>query len=158
MRHLTLLTAAALLFTAAPVVLATTSAPAMAKKGDDSPGIPLEVQVVDKESGEPIKTAKVRNPQEKEPHPVNADNGIWKGDVLYLPDGQEIFFEKGMQLTFEVSAPSYQTAKVDYIMRKRKNRILVELDKMKLDLEDIEEDDPVIQFGRDKPIGGREID
>jgi len=148
MRNLTLVTAAALIATAGP---------AMAKKNDDSPGIPLEVQVVDKESGEPIKTAKVRNPQEKEPHPVNADNGIWKGDVLYLPDGTEVFFEKGMVLTFEISAPSYMTTKVDYVMRKRKNRILVELEKMKLDLEDIEEDDPVIQFGRDKPIGGREI-
>ena len=147
MRHLTALTVAAALF----------AAPALAKD-EESPGIPLEVQVLDQETEQPIPTAKVRNPQEKEPHPVNADTGIWRGDVLYLPDGTEVFFEKGMILEFEISAPSYTTAKVKYEMRKRKNKIVVPLAKMKLDLTDIEEDDPVIQFGRDQPIGGRDID
>lgn len=149
MRQILFLTAASLIVPAA----------AQAKKNkDDSPGIPLEVQVLDKESMEPIKTAKVRNPKEKEPHPVNADNGVWRGDVLYLPDGTEVFFEKGMLLEFEISAPGYTTAKVQYEMRKRKNKIIVPLEKMTIDIMDIEEDDPVIQFGRDKPIGGRPIE
>lgn len=43
-------------------------------------------------------------------------------------------------------------------MRKRKNKIIVPLEKMTIDIMDIEEDDPVIQFGRDKPIGGRPIE
>lgn len=129
---------------------------ASAKKGDDSLGIPLEVQVLDKATMEPIKTAKVRNPKEKEPHAVNADNGVWKGDVLYLPDGQEVFFAKGMVLEFEISAPGYENAKVQYEMRKRKNKIVVPLNKMEIDIMEID-DDPVIQFGRDKPIGGRDI-
>ncbi|MFK7928056.1 MAG: hypothetical protein AB8H79_07690 [Myxococcota bacterium] len=133
------------------------TAPALAKK-DESPGIMLEIQVVDAESEQPIKTAKIRNPQEKEPHSVNIDDGVWKGDVLYLPDGTEVFFEKGMNLTFEISAPSYTTEKRTYTMRKRNNRIIVPLAKMSLDIDDLMEDDPVIQFGRDKPIGGRDIE
>lgn len=135
----------------------TASTGAMAKK-DDSPGIMLEIQVIDVESEAPIKTAKVRNPQEKEPHSVNTDDGVWKGDVLYLPDGTEVFFEKGMNLTFEISAPSYTTEKRTYTMRKRNNRIIVPLSKMSLDIDELMEDDPVIQFGRDKPIGGRDIE
>ena len=134
--------------------------PAVAKKnkGLEASGIPLEVQVLDADTGEPVKTAKVRNPQEKEPHPVNADTGIWKGDVLYLPDGTEVFFDKGMVLTFEISAPSYRNQKITYEMRKRKNKVVIPLEKMELDIDDIEEEDPVIQFGRDKPIGGRPVD
>lgn len=138
-------------------LVVTASATAYAKK-DDSPGIMLEIQVIDAESEEPIKTAKVRNPQEKEPHSVNTDDGVWKGDVLYLPDGTEVFFEKGMSLTFEISAPSYTTEKRTYTMRKRNNRIVVPLSKMSLDIDELMEDDPVIQFGRDKPIGGRDIE
>lgn len=134
--------------------------PASAKKEKslEATGIPLEVQVLDAATGEPVKTAKIRNPQEKEPHPVNADNGIWKGDVLYLPDGTEVFFDKGMVLTFEISAPSYRNQKITYEMRKRKNRVVIPLEKMELDMDDIEEEDPVIQFGRDKPIGGRDVE
>lgn len=135
--------------------------PAVAKKknkGLEATGVPLEVQVLDAETGEPVKTAKVRNPQEKEPHPVNADNGIWKGDVLYLPDGTEVFFAKGDVLTFEISAPGYRNQKITYEMRKRKNRVVIPLEQMELDIDDLEEEDPVIQFGRDKPIGGRPVE
>jgi hypothetical protein len=123
-------------------------------KEEETPGIPLEIQVVDAQ-GAPIPTAKVRNPQEKDPKGVNADTGTWKGSVLYLPDGTEMFFAKGMELTFEISAPGYKNQKITYVMRKRKNRVLITLEKMALDMNDVEEEDPVIQFGRDKPIGGR---
>ncbi len=136
--------------------LATMIQPAVAKpKGDG--GVPLEIRVIDSASMSPIATAKIRNPQEKEAHAVNAVTGAWKGDVLYMPDGTELFFAKGMTLEFEVSAPGYTTEKLTHVMRGRKNVVQVGLTEMKLDLLDLEEDDPVIQFGRDKPIGGKDI-
>ena len=58
-----------------------------------------------------------------------------------------------MTVYFEVSAPGYNNRFIEYVVRKRKNVILVVLPKMELDLsEDDDMDDPVIQFGRDKPI------
>ena len=140
------------------------STSAYAKKTDDQPGIPLIVQVLEKvPEGEkrepaPIPTAKVRNPEEKDPHPVNTMTGEWTGRVMYLQDGTEVIFEKDMPLTFEISAPGYLTQKITYVMRKRKNKVVVMLEKMSLNLDDEEEEDPVIQFGRDKPRGGREIE
>lgn len=136
-------------------VVAVTS-PAMAKKDEDG-GVPLAIQVLD-EGGMPLPTAKVRNPQEKESHSVRTNDGTWEGDVLYLPDGTEVFFEKGMELTFEVSAPGYKNQKITYVMRKRKNKILIQLEKLDLGLDEFGDEDPVIQFGRDKPIGGRPIE
>ncbi|TVQ91049.1 MAG: hypothetical protein EA397_11175 [Deltaproteobacteria bacterium] len=130
---------------------------AFAKKGKQE-GIELVIAVVDAESEEPVRTAKVRNPQEKETQSVNTDTGEWRGRVLYLPDGTEVFFDRGMELTFEVSAPNYKLQKVVYTMRKRRNRIVVPLERMSLDLDDLDDDEPVIQFGRDRPIGGRPID
>jgi hypothetical protein len=127
-------------------------------KKTDQPGTELVIQVVDAESQEPVKTAKVRNPQEKETQSVNSDTGEWRGRVLYLPDGTEVFFDPGMELTFEVSAPNYKLQKITYVMRKRKNRVVIPLEKMQISLDDLEDDEPVIQFGRDKPIGGRPID
>jgi hypothetical protein len=127
-------------------------------KKDEQQGVELVIQVVDRESLEPVKTAKVRNPQEKETQSVNSDTGEWRGRVLYLPDGTEVFFEAGMELTFEVSAPNYKLQKITYVMRKRKNRVVIPLEQMQISLDDLEDDEPVIQFGRDKPIGGRPID
>lgn len=114
-------------------------------------GIPVTVQVSDP-SGVPIPTAVVRHPDEADRHRVNTETGQWKANVLYLPDGSELVFEKGMELEFEVSAPGYQNVRVKYFVRKRKNLVPVTLTKMEMTLEDDELEDPVIQFGRDKPI------
>lgn len=118
----------------------------------DDEGIPVTVEVMD-EVGNPIPTAVVRHPEETFRHRVNAENGAWSNTSLWLPNGDELRFVKGMTVQFEVSAPGYNNRFVEYVVRKRKNVISVVLSKMELDLsEDDEMDDPVIQFGRDKPI------
>jgi len=115
-------------------------------------GIPVTVQVLDT-NGNPIPTAVVRHPLEQDRHRVNFENGKWEDSVLYLPNGDELVFEKGMELEFEVSAPGYENASIIYTVRKRKNLAQVYLKKMEIDLEEDEDlEDPVIQFGRDKPI------
>lgn len=124
------------------------SSPALAKDDD---GIPVTVEVLDTE-GKPISTAVVRHPDEADRHRVNTETGRWSAAVLYLPNGDEIIFKKGMELEFEVSAPGYKNARVKYFVRKRKNLVPVVLEKMDFKLEVDDEDDPVIQFGRDKPI------
>lgn len=116
-------------------------------------GVPVEVRVVDA-AGNPIPTAVVRHPEEAERHRVNTVTGAWTGKVLYLPDGTALSFAKGMELTFEVSAPGYQTATVRYLVRKRKNVIIVNLDEMTDDTEAVDPMSITIQFGRDKPIDG----
>ena len=116
-------------------------------------GIPVEIRVLNPD-GEPIPTAVVRHPQEQERHPVNTITGAYTTDVLFLPDGTETLFTKGTELEFEISAPGYITANVVHVVRKRRNVIAVTLQKMELDLlDDLEE--PVIQFGRDRPIDGQ---
>jgi len=123
------------------------SAPAYA----DDPGTPVTVRVLDT-AGVPIPTAVVRHPKEEDRHRVNTELGTWTGSVLYMPDGSELIFEKGMLLEFEVSAPGYQNQRVTYEMRKRKNEFDVFLEKMQIDMTDEDPEDIVIQFGRDKPI------
>lgn len=136
----------------AGLVLAAAN-PALAKDDD---GIPVQVQVLDP-TGAPIPTAVVRHPEEAERHRVNTVTGTWEGNVLYLPDGTMIKFEKGMELTFEISAPGFVTETVRYVVRKRKNLIQVNLEKMaEEEVEEIEM--PVIGFGRDKPIGGLPVE
>lgn len=117
----------------------------------DDPGIPVTVRVLDN-AGMPIPTAVVRHPKEEDRHRVNTELGTWTGSVLYLPDGTELIFDKGMILEFEVSAPGYQNQRVSYEMRKRKNEFDVVLEKMDIDMSDEDPEDIVIQFGRDKPI------
>ena len=112
-------------------------------------GVPIQVTVLDLD-GNPISTAVVRHPEEADRHRVNALTGVWEGDVLYLPDGSEMVFVPGMTLTLEVSAPGYVTQIVQYDVRKRRNRIEVTLPVLVVDESDIEE--PLIQFGRDKPV------
>ncbi|MDP6932816.1 MAG: hypothetical protein QGG40_07855, partial [Myxococcota bacterium] len=64
-------------------------------------------------------------------------------------DGSELVFTPGMSIQLEVSAPNYITKIIQYDIRKRNNKVRVELVEMEIDEEEIE--DPVIQFGRDKP-------
>ena len=120
-------------------------------------GIPLTVTVVDSATEQPIPTAVVRHPDEKNRHQVNTANGSTTISVLYMEDGTELIFTKGMQLSFEISAPGYLNQKFTYVMRRRKNRVTVPLSKMNFDIEMEEDDDPVIQFGRDKPLDGQPI-
>ena len=128
--------------------LSVASAPALA---NEDPGIPLTVRVIDL-TGNPIKTAVVRHPDEQDRHRVNTETGTWEGSVLYMPDGSELIFEKGMTIPFEVSAPGYVNRDFTYTMRKRKNEVDVVLEKMEIDMTDEDPEDIVIQFGRDKPI------
>lgn len=115
-------------------------------------GIPVAVEVRDAATGKIIPTAVVRHPMEAERHRVNTETGRWTEKVLYMSDGSELLFTKGMVLNFEVSAPGYANENVAYIVRKRNNVIPVSLTKMELSLDDDLESDPSIQFGRDKPL------
>jgi len=146
---------------AVALLLGLVASPAARAGKTEDDGIPVEVRVKD-QSGNPIATAVVRNPKEEERHRVNTVTGSWVGSILYLPDGSMVKFDKGMEVTFEVSAPGYITETVHYVVRKRKNVIEVALQKMKLQDEDKDHanDDqmPIIGFGRDKPIGGAPVD
>ncbi len=136
------------LATAAAITFACiASAPAQA-----ADGIPVSVKVVDP-SGEPITSAVVRHPKEKERHRVNMETGVWTGEAIYLPDGSEMLFDKKMTLEFEVSAPGYQNKSFSYLVKKRKNLAVVTLDKLEVDMDLEEEQDggPMIGFKHDKP-------
>jgi hypothetical protein len=118
----------------------------------DDLGILVTVCVMDV-AEQPIPTAVVRHPSEQDRHRVRTTDGCWEGNVLYMPNGDELVFLKGMDLMFEVSAPGYQNNRIHYTVRKRKNVAPVVLQKMEIDLsEDEDMDEPIIQFGRDKPI------
>lgn len=123
---------------------------ALAKKSE-SGGVPVQVTVLD-EDGKPIPTAVIRHPEEADRHRVNAMTGVWEADVLYLPDGSEMVFTPGMSITLEISAPGFVTKIVQYDVRKRRNRIEITLSKLEIDESGVEE--PLIQFGRDKPREG----
>jgi hypothetical protein len=114
-------------------------------------GVPLKIIVLDTE-GKPIPTAQVRNPKEADRHPVNAVDGATTIDAFYLPDGTEIKLLKGMVVDFEISAAGYVNQMVTYTVRKRKNVIQVNLAAMALDSSEEEEDEPMINFGRDEQL------
>ena len=60
-----------------------------------------------------------------------------------------------LRLELEVSAPGFVTKVISYDVKKRRNQFPVVLDGMSLKDTDFEE--PIIQFGRDKPrsnVGG----
>ena len=124
------------------------AAPADAKKKDDE-GVPVIIKVLDLE-GEPVSTAVVRHPEEADRHRVNALTGEVPLSVLYLPDGGELIFKAGTTVTFEVSAPGFMTQIIQYDIRKRKNRLEVLLPPLPIE-EDEEIEEPLIQFGRDRP-------
>lgn len=119
----------------------------------DEGGVPITIQVLDI-LGEPIPTAVIRHPEEAFRHRVNSITGEWTSPVLYLPDGGELIFTPGMTIRLEVSAPGYMTQIIQYDIRKRRNKVPVSLTELAMDDEEIEE--PLIQFGRDRPrdVGG----
>ena len=104
------------------------------------------------DANKPLATAVIRHPEEDQRHPVNAVDGTWEASVLYLPDGSELVFEPGGRVRLEISAPGFVTQHVEYQVKKRKNSFAVNLKAIELDDEEIEE--PVIQFGRDRPREG----
>ncbi len=128
--------------------------PDLAWAQEEIPGVPVKVIVYDPE-GKPVPTAVVRHPQEADRHRVNTFDGSWEASVLYLPDGTELKFLNGMVLELEISAPGYVNQRIQYLVRKRKNVVEVQLARMEFSMEEEEADDPVIQFGRDKPIDGQ---
>jgi hypothetical protein len=129
------------------IVLAfVTVSPAFAAK--DAAGVPVRVVVKDPE-GKPIATAVVRHPLEQDRRRVNAVDGSWEGNALYMPDGSELRFTSGMTLELEISAPGYMTKVFQYQVRKRKNVVEIVLPKIEMSDTNIEE--PVISFGRDEP-------
>lgn len=130
------------------LMMAMGSSDALAAKSSNDEGVPIQVTVVDSE-GKPIPTAVVRHPEEADRHRVNSLTGVWEAKVLYLPDGSELVFTPGTVLTLEVSAPGFMTQIIQYDIRKRRNRIEVTLPTLEIDESGIEE--PLIQFGRDKP-------
>lgn len=135
-------------------VAAATLAPSVAEAGANDPK-ELTVKVLDAETGAPIPTAVVRHPDEADRHQVNAQTGEWTASVLYMPDGRELAFTKGTELVFEVSAPGYMNQKFVYVVKGRKKQAL-KIPMQKMDMDSLlgggEDEDPVIQFGRDKPI------
>ncbi len=124
------------------------SGPGCGKKNIKTDGVKVKV-VVTNQAEEPISTAVIRHPDESDRHRVNAVDGSWEASVLYLPDGSELIFEPGLALRLEISAPGYMTQVIQYDIRKRNNKIPVQLNELELESEEIEE--PVIQFGRDRP-------
>ncbi|MFT4979888.1 MAG: hypothetical protein ACI8S6_005800 [Myxococcota bacterium] len=116
-------------------------------------GVPVTIKVLDINS-EPLPTAVIRHPEEADRHRVNSITGEWTAPVLYLPDGGELIFTPGMTIKLEVSAPGFMTQIISYDIRKRRNKVEVTLSELPMDDDDI--DEPLIQFGRDKPreVGG----
>jgi len=126
-------------------LVATSSAEA-GKKADE--GVNVRITVMD-EAEQPIPTAVVRHPDEADRRRVNSVTGVWEDSILYLPDGSELRFVPGMTLKFEISAPGYITQVIQYDVRKRNNKVEIRLKEMEIEEEEIEE--PLIQFGRDRP-------
>lgn len=120
-------------------------------------GTPLSIQVLDL-AGNPIPWADVRNPTEGERHSVNSVTGIWTGNKLYPTEGEPVEFVAGMEVVFEISASGYITESVRYLMRKRKNLIIVRLQEMDMEGDREPTNDPMISFGRDKPLDGKPIE
>jgi len=128
-----------------PALILSASCAHTSGSGD---GVPVRVYVLDADS-DPVPTAVVRHPDEADRHRVNFATGHWEDSVLYMPDGSELVFTPGMSIQLEVSAPGYLTRVIQYDIRKRRNHLRVNLDKIEFESDEIEE--PIIQFGRDKP-------
>ena len=116
-------------------------------------GTRIQVRVLS-ENGEPIPTAVIRHPDEEERHRVNSVTGTWEEEVLYMPDGSELIFTPGLLLYLEISAPNYESQVVQYQVRRRRNSLSVTL--KRLEMQEVTIDEPMMSFGRDKPIDSSE--
>jgi hypothetical protein len=142
----------AILSLALSLGLAASGTAEAGKKSDE--GVNVRITVLDP-AEEPVPTAVVRHPDEADRRRVNSVTGVWEDSILYLPDGSELRFVPGMTLQFEISAPGYITQVIQYDVRKRNNKVEIRLQQMDIEEEEIEE--PLIQFGRDRPrdvVGG----
>lgn len=115
-------------------------------------GVPVTLVIQDT-AGTPITTAKVRHPEEKAPHRVNSADGSWTSDAVYLEDGTELVFEKKMNVPFEVRAPGYENRQVEILVQKKakKNRFVVVLTPLEIDVGLQDDGGPSIGFKHDKP-------
>lgn len=124
------------------------AAPAVALAADDE--VSVTVRVLDPD-GNPIPTAVVRNPEERDRHRVNTETGEWGDTRLYLPDGTEVPFQRKQVVKFEVSAPGYINAIIEYLVKRKKNVIEVRLALQPITPVE-EAEDFSIGFGRDRPV------
>jgi hypothetical protein len=122
--------------------------PVVAFAADDE--VSVSVRVLDPD-GQPIPTAVVRNPEERDRHRVNTETGEWGDTRLYLPDGTEVPFQRKTTVKFEISAPGYQNAIVEYFVKRKKNVIEVRLALQPVTPVE-EEEEFNIGFGRDRPV------
>ena len=115
-------------------------------------GIPVRVEVTDT-LGHPVQTAVVQSPDEDVRHEVNKVDGSWEGTKIYTKGGAEVVFEPGLALKLAVSAPGYRTQDVEYIVRKKKNVLVVALDTLPATSSEPAVD-PTVGFDHDDPIDG----
>lgn len=115
-------------------------------------GIPVRVEVTDG-LGQPVQTAVVQSPDEDVRHEVNKVDGSWEGTKIYTADGTAVVFEPGLALRLAVSAPGYRTQDVEYVVRKKKNVVVVTLVTLPATSSDPRVD-PTVGFDHDDPIDG----
>jgi len=118
-------------------------------------GVPLVITVVDGLTGKPIPFATLRETQEKTLKMVDRATGQLALTRLEPSYNDMVPLKKGMVLTIEVTAAAYEPKQVEYTMRRRGNRLLIPLTPMKIAPNIGSE--PVLQFGRDRPLDGGEI-
>lgn len=92
--------------------------------------IPVTVTVQDPD-GAPVTTATVQVKGEAAAHEVDATTARWTAAEVELADGSTRAFEKKAVVELAVTAPGYQPVKVAYLVRKKNNQIVVELEKAK---------------------------
>jgi len=114
-------------------------------------GAELDIAVTDAD-GAVLEIAVFRVPELDADHVyLDKVTGTWRGDALPVWKGDAVPLPVG-EITLEVSSPGYINQQITVTLRKRKvRRVRVQLEKMVLDL-DADIDDPVIFFGRDKPL------
>lgn len=110
----------------------------------------LRLEVVDAETGEPLPAAVLTSPDLDDRIRVDPASGTWQGDSLGTAEGA-VPFARGTILSLEISAPGYLNQEVSIRIRRRHQRLEVALERLVLDL-DADLEDPIITFGRMKPI------
>jgi len=110
----------------------------------------LSIVVEDAETGDPVATAEVRIPNTEGRRKVDPETGVWEASMLYTYDGDTLIFEKGLAVAFTVSAPGYHALSFNYVLRHRKNTLLVPLSPMAEQevVQDAEEAVPIQWFKR----------
>lgn len=94
---------------------------------DPIEGFPVTIQVVAPD-GTPLPRAFIRHDEEGILHPVNRDDGQWRAEALYLPDGSIEHFHQGDVVRFTVGAPGYLGREIRYRVKGMKHVVPVALD------------------------------